>query len=242
MKKPIIGIISQNSVNNEGRSFLSKTNFSIDIKNSISESNGIPIGLLLPLNERDFTDISVDGYVFQGGTAINVEQIMAMHYAIKSDKPILGICMGMQLMALYSYMYDVFNGKIGYQESKEFLEWIKGEYFLKKVSGHDNCNPFYIQRINESLHKVNLDNNSRLSNIYGESVMMPSVHNYAVRDEYMGSMFQITGRCDDGVIEVIEGNNFDALGVQFHPEVCKDKRIFEDYIKRVRVKRRSEYY
>ena len=239
MERPIIGIVSQKVEGEKGRIFFERTSFSTVLAAKLSKQDAFPYGLVLNDNvtNEDYYRL-FDGFVFQGGNKINAEQIMAMHYAIRSGKPILGICMGMQTMAAYDYLYRLLNGNIVFEDVKRLLRAIDETYYLTAVSGHNKCDPFYIDDVEKSLHRVDLEKNCELSKIYGDHLDMPSVHNCAVCPEAVGNLFTVKGKTRDDVIEVLEGNGVNAIGVQFHPEIIPDgDTLFENFANAARLVR-----
>lgn len=91
LSKPIIGIVARKIDN------IYKVNKNIVKK--IVKNGGIPI-LILPTNFNDLLDILniCDGIIAPGGTDIYDYDRYILDYAIKNDVPILGICLGMQIM------------------------------------------------------------------------------------------------------------------------------------------------
>lgn len=106
---PIIGIVT--------RSFFSDENNSIsiiykDIENAILENNGIPIGITLNSNYKSVINLC-DGIIFQGGDDFEKYDFDALKYIYDINKPVLGICLGMQLMGVLfeGNMLDIKNHK-----------------------------------------------------------------------------------------------------------------------------------
>lgn len=91
LSKPIIGIVARKIDN------IYKVNENLVKK--IVKNGGIPI-LILPTNFNDLLDILniCDGIIAPGGTDIYDYDRYILDYAIKNDVPILGICLGMQIM------------------------------------------------------------------------------------------------------------------------------------------------
>lgn len=93
---PIIGIVT--------RSFFSDENNPIsiiykDIENAILENNGIPIGITLNGNYKSVINLC-DGIIFQGGDDFEKYDFDALKYIYDINKPVLGICLGMQLIGV----------------------------------------------------------------------------------------------------------------------------------------------
>ena len=74
-----------------------------DIVSAIYKNGGTPLGIVLNDNYKELIDIC-DGIVFQGGDSFEEYDKRALKYAYEVDKPVLGICLGMQLMGI------LFNG------------------------------------------------------------------------------------------------------------------------------------
>lgn len=100
--KPIIGIITRESISNEGHDINVIYN---DVSNSIIYSGGIPVGIMLSDNYKELIDLC-DGIIFQGGDDFEKYDMEALKYIYEINKPVLGICLGMQLMGV------LFNGKL----------------------------------------------------------------------------------------------------------------------------------
>lgn len=124
MKTPIIGIVT--------RSFISYENHKIsiiydDIINSIVKNGGIPIGIKLDNNFKKIISFC-DGIIFQGGDDFEEFDIETVKYLYAINKPVLGVCLGMQLMGM------TFDGKmIDIKDHKKNLEYAH-EVKIKKNS------------------------------------------------------------------------------------------------------------
>ncbi|MBR3198502.1 MAG: gamma-glutamyl-gamma-aminobutyrate hydrolase family protein [Bacilli bacterium] len=236
MKKPIIGMICPRNIDINSP-FKNYTKFVNTYGKRIMEAGGIPIGIIFPDGFKEEQVEMCDGFLFQGGSIIESSQISTIHYAIIKDKPIFGICLGMQTMAGYNWLYKKLNGNLTYQKIEKNFKPEDEEYFLKKKEGHDKLNPFYLSKIESSKHCVIFDKESNLYKIYGENSYFPSIHNFIVKEDIFNNshLFKVTGKSPDGVIEAIEGiksDNF-IVGVQFHPELeDKDLPIFKTFIKK----------
>ena len=244
--KPVIGIISTR-VEESDRPFVTKTNFNETYPKRIIEAGGIPVGIIFPNNEfsADALDLC-DGFVFQGGSTIYSSNINAVHYALQKEKPILGICMGMQTMVGYEWVRSEFGSDIPtYNEISSFFKPEDEDNFLCLKDGHDNLNPFYLSQIEKSKHEILLDKNSNLTAIFNTTYLnMPSVHSFSAKDKILESphqhIFKVVGRSCDGNMEAIESTNPNwwAIGVQFHPELEEENLpLFEALVSEAKVKK-----
>lgn len=108
--KPIIGIIMRPDKLMSGNEV---TCVYEDLRMSIISSGGIPLGIM-PLTDNldDFnTDIynlidMCDGIILQGGDEFYNYDLECLKYIYEKDIPVLGICLGMQLMG------SMFSGKL----------------------------------------------------------------------------------------------------------------------------------
>jgi putative glutamine amidotransferase len=130
--------------------------------------------------------------------------------------PLLGIGTGMQLL-------NVSQGGTLYLHIPEDLP--------KALPHRDAMDPNH-------RHGLVIEKDSLVERVYGENdIRVNSNHHMAIDDVAPG--FLVTGRCPDGVIEVIESLNDDwlAIGTQFHPEspsaTALDIGIFREFVRGV---------
>jgi putative glutamine amidotransferase len=122
--------------------------------------------------------------------------------ALDRDLPTLGICRGMQVMAVIS------GGSL--------------IQHLPEVLGHEGHRP----RLGSfGQHAVDIVPGSRLSEILGEHAEVSSAHHQGVGDP---GKLEVSAHAHDGIIEAIEdpARRF-ALGVLWHPEARDDSRLFD---------------
>lgn len=129
--------------------------------------------------------------------------------ALAQDLPLLGICRGMQLMAVHA------GGHL--------------HQHLPELVGHEGHRPspgVYGE------HGVRVDSASRLGAILGDRVEVRSYHHQGVTD---AGKLTVTAWAEDDTIEAVEdpGHRF-AIGVLWHPEVGTDPRIFEALVSAAR--------
>jgi putative glutamine amidotransferase len=129
-------------------------------------------------------------------------ELPLLQAALRADLPVLGICRGMQLLA-------VAHGGTLVQH-------------LPDVVGNERHRPspgVYGQ------HEVRTAPGSLVRTVLGACVVVPSYHHQGLASP--GSL-TITGRADDDTPEAVEDpeRRF-ALGVLWHPEAGDDPRLFE---------------
>jgi putative glutamine amidotransferase len=177
--------------------------------------------VLLPPDDRD-TDVlrMLDGLLLSGGPDVqpalygagpdphtvthperDTAEMMLLRAAIDRDLPVLGVCRGMQLLVAAC------GGRL--------------HQHLPDVLGHEKHRPapaVYGE------HAAAFTPGSRIAGLMGEDVTINCFHHQGVADP--GSLV-VTGRAEDGLPEAVEDpDRRFLLGVQWHPEAGRDKRIF----------------
>lgn len=218
MKKPIIGITSSHEKENGLRNY-HRTTVSIDYTKGVIEGGGIPI--VIPTT-GDIEIIKeqlnlIDGLILSGGPDINPiyygedfkekigvisperddNEIKILKEFLKTEKPILGICRGHQLLNVY------FGGTL-YQDLSYFE--------MEPLKHRQDLYPEL------EIHNVAIEKNSILENLYGESIRTNSFHHQAINK--LGEGFKVIAKSSDGIVEAIEkiDHKF-CLGIQWHPEM-----------------------
>lgn len=213
-EKPVIGITPS----------LAKNNLQInyDYIAAIEENGGIALVLPPTADEqiiKKYLKI-IDGAVFSGGPDIPAEFYgQPAHHTsqpmesqrfefekrfikaiLDSDKPALGICLGMQFS-------NVVSGGTLIQDIPELVG--------TRVS-HRNGEMY------TNFHSVGIAKGSLLAEILGKSsARIISRHHQSV--DKVGEMFVVVARSNDGVVEAIERRDGKfGLFVQWHPESLKD--------------------
>ena len=92
-----IGIVTRSSVSFENHKINILYN---EIVEAIYNNGGIPIGIVLNENYKEVLDMC-DGIIFQGGDDFEEYDLKAIKYIYEINKPVFGICLGMQLMGVY---------------------------------------------------------------------------------------------------------------------------------------------
>lgn len=134
------------------------------------------------------------GYVY---SRVDEYQLSLTKIAIESNKPILGICRGHQLI-------NVVLGGTLYQDLSEYSE---------KTLKHTQEAKRY-----EVSHKIHIEKDSRLYKLYNEETWVNSYHHQSI--EKLGKNLKVTAKASDGVVESIEHTDKKyVVGVQWHPEM-----------------------
>lgn len=148
--------------------------------------------------EKDIIDFSlslVDGIVFPGGIKITPYDRYLLERCIELKIPVLGICLGMQLLSCYKEKIEIDKNKTELNHNQE--------------SDFGFC------------HKVKISKNSKLYEILNkEEIEVNSFHQYHGTHN---SYYKISAVSEDGLIEAVEleGDVFN-IGVQWHPEISYD--------------------
>ena len=144
-----------------------------------------------------------DGILFPGGIKFTPFDRYLLERAIEKKIPVLGICLGMQMMSCY-------NEDIN----------------LNEISTDVNHN----QDLDEGYsHEVNILRGSKLDEILGvESLEVNSFHKYCVAEN---NIYKTSAISSDGIIEAIEyPSDVFNIGVQWHPEISYS---FDDNSKKI---------
>jgi len=223
MTKPIIGIIGRrdkivSTIDREGNIVL------YDYMDALDKEECSYIGLITNSNyafiEEDILKLC-DGILMTGGVEIKTYHIEIIKYAIAHDIPFLGICQGAQALAL-----STLTGAKLIPINEENSEVIHAPELKDK------------EDLPKLVHKVNLEKDSLLYNLFGPTIDVNSNHNYAT--PRVSEPMHIVGMSLDNVIEAIEHDdkNVFAVGVQWHPENMESMQpLFKEFANRTKIKR-----
>ena len=126
--------------------------------------------------------------------------------AVDAGRPFLAMCRGMHVL-------NVVRGGTLIQH-------------LPDVVGHDRHAP---DPVKMAVHDVQVSASSRLGQILGPSIAVPTRHHQAV--QRLGTGLLAVAWADDQIVEAVElqGHPF-GIGVQWHPEEAEDLRIFTELV------------
>lgn len=204
----------------------------------ISKAGGLAYILPLIL-EGDMAERimeSCDGFLFSGGPDIDARffgeenmkcngeispqrdqtELLLAGMAIERNKPVLGICRGIQLL----------NVAIGGTLHQDIISGRNPAETLKHWQEAPDWYP---------IHEVHIEESSKLYSIFGtKTLRVNSFHHQAIKETGQG--VAITARTSDGIIEAVEyqGNCF-TLAVQWHPELMWQEaplqlKLFEAFV------------
>lgn len=145
-----------------------------------------------------------DGFILPGGDTWYCLDEIVIEYAIKYDKPLLAICLGMQALS------KVLNSKT----KNVYDNTIKNDTFINHYLPDEDY-----------VHEVVIDKNSKFFSILKEEkIKVNSRHNYHI-PPFLSANY-ISARSLDGLIEGVEVKNKKfIIGVQWHPETILEKDI-----------------
>jgi len=229
MRRPLIGLTAYAQQVTYGHNELMAGMLPMTYVKAVHETGGRAV--LITPDDPD-TDVleSLDGIVFSGGgdvdptywgaerhprtdidPARDTSELMLMRAAIEADLPLLGVCRGMQVMAVAS------GGSL-----HQHLPDLVGSERHQATAGTD---PLAADASAYGRHDVVLKAGSQAAAVLGPRITVNSFHHQAVDDP--GTFIPVGWCPDDRVVEVIEdpGLTF-ALGVQWHPERTADLRVF----------------
>lgn len=235
MSAPIIGI-SGNKLIPTGNDFLghplayTPTGF----VNAIQKAGGLP--LIFPISDPQFAKDyiqQIDKLLLTGGQDIapqfyneephptiqqidlarDLFEIALIEEAVKVNKPIFGVCRGLQLLNVY------FGGTL-YQDLSLYKNWKIGHVQRK-------TNPIF------PTHSISIESKSTLADILGNNRMVNSYHHQAIKE--LATDLTATAFSKDNIIEAIEFAEQRILAVQWHPELSfeteeKDMALFNYFV------------
>lgn len=230
-KQPVIGLTSNYNDSNE---MLAKAYYE-----QVIRAGATPL-LIPPTTDRNVIVgvlDHIDGLLLTGGADVNplwvgeepsprlhninarrdLSELLLTRLAANRQIPILGICRGIQVLAM------ALDGTVQQDIYENYLP----------TGSAGSLGPSTIKHSQDAVqaeptHTVRIERDSILFSLYHkERMAVNSFHHQAVKDP--GARFRTTAVAPDGVIEAIESTEFKSImGVQWHPEHLGDEgqRLF----------------
>lgn len=230
-KQPVIGLTSNYNDSNE---MLAKAYYE-----QVIRAGATPL-LIPPTTDRNVIVgvlDHIDGLLLTGGADVNplwvgeepsprlhninarrdLSELLLTRLAANRQIPILGICRGIQVLAM------ALDGTVQQDIYENYLPTGPAGSLGPSTIKHSQD---AVQA--EPTHTVRIERDSILFSLYHkERMAVNSLHHQAVKDP--GARFRTTAVAPDGVIEAIESTEFKSImGVQWHPEHLGDEgqRLF----------------
>lgn len=188
----------------------------------VVENDGIPVGIVSEDGYAIDEELGLcDSFLICGGARIYPYHFQVVDHAVRSNKSVLGICLGMQVICSY-FQVLAESRRRNYKGSLlELYGQMKkeGYMFTEPVDHHwDVAMTRY--NIDDTKHRVNIKEGTRLFGLVKrDHIMAATMHKYRVRN--VPECLTISAEAEDGTVEALEyGENI--LGVQFHPEVERE--------------------
>ena len=192
-----------------GRQSKDRTIFNQEIINVIYKYNCLPLGIIVDPSRNNFDQLKplidlCDGFILQGGNMYYDIDIKITKYLHQHNIPTLGICLGMQTMAVA----------------------INGSMIIGKLSNHNSTNQY--------VHNIIIDENSKLYQIIKKrQIAVNSRHNDNIinTDLKISSIAKSNESIIESIEDPTK--NF-FIGVQWHPETLMDENsiaLFENFFK-----------
>tara|TARA_Y100001970_G_scaffold195429_1_gene237530 strand:+ start:2566 stop:3309 length:744 start_codon:yes stop_codon:yes gene_type:complete len=220
---------------------------------AIKEYNGTPV-IISPNQNNIVEELIFDGLMLTGGGDVSPSlysermsssdddmcfgtslerdtvELNLIKKALSDNKPILGICRGMQLLNVY------FGGTL--IQNVDLLHFENMYKFRNNTVGQGNFDAQKYKEIESDFHHIFITLGSIFATILGSGGLLKvnSRHHQGISHKELASIFTASAySIEDGIIEAYENKEHSILGVQFHPERKKEHpkqvmRIFENFV------------
>lgn len=239
MRKPIIGIISTLTMNNETNIFHDVHKVINSYTKKITESGGVPIGIVMPDGNINLEALELcDGILIPGGNKVYRYLIQTLQFAIIKNKPVLGICLGGEAISIFSALSKKidFSKNLSLDETNKIWQELKiknnNELLIRLPKDNYHSNKHIKDNdFTNAKHPILIKKDSLIYDIYNKTEIQ-GVSFHAFDFKLVEGEFTISGYAPDGVKEVIEHTNPEIfmLGVHFHPELEKENLLFNRLI------------
>lgn len=212
MKKPLIGIVPLVDTARESYWMLP------GYMQGVEQAGGVPVMLPLTDDAEALRQLAAtcDGFLLPGGQDVSPalygaaaspqcgetspardameKQLLGM--VLAADKPVLGICRGIQVM-------NVVLGGTLYQDIKPFEHVPHNDHWAK-------------------VHTVTVRRGTLLSRLLGQDTVLVNSQHHQAADRIAPEL-EIAALSEDGIVEALEKPDAHfCLGVQWHPEWLSD--------------------
>ncbi|HYV97457.1 MAG TPA: gamma-glutamyl-gamma-aminobutyrate hydrolase family protein [Gemmatimonadaceae bacterium] len=226
MSRPLIGITTQSlqAIDGIPETLPPSVVMNQQYHLAVAAAGGAPV--LVPLIAADEDALRaiyerLDGVLLPGGVDIepsaygetphaklgrvdparDTTELTLARWALADDKPLLGVCRGIQVMNVACH------GALHQDIASEMPDAGKHDWFAETGKGRDFI-----------AHTVRTEAGSKLHEMLGDECEVNSLHHQAINA--LGTGLRVTAVAPDGVIEGIECDAATfAVGVQWHPEV-----------------------
>ncbi|MBQ2697890.1 MAG: gamma-glutamyl-gamma-aminobutyrate hydrolase family protein [Clostridia bacterium] len=217
--KKIVGIVPSARLFETDDPYQDRYTFINSYALRLAENGGAPIGLLSQNGRLLPEPLELtDALLICGGTKILPFHFEAVDYAVRSGKPLLGVCLGMQVIHAYFLVADE-AGRRGYEGPLlDLYEQMKKErhMFVLPVEHHWDV-PIRRGQEEAVKHPLRIAPGSLLHRLLGQDeIRGASMHHYRVNNP--SPRLTRSAHTADGTIEALEYGE-QILGIQFHPEV-----------------------
>ena len=237
MKKIVVGILPQIKLNTDDNPYNDKYEFLDLYSKRIIECGAVPVGICLNNGNLDYSSLEIcDVFLLPGGNRVDKCYYQTIEYAIKNNKPLLGVCLGLEGMSIFSMVLEnmtELTEKSFYETYTKLKEENEGTLLAKIPSPniHGDIIVNY-DNVDTARHEIEIiDKDSILYEIFKKDKLnVVSLHSH--NPKWIGKYFKTTAVAVDGVVEAIEykDKNYFIVGVHFHPEWDEDKLIFKRLI------------
>jgi putative glutamine amidotransferase len=217
MARPLIGITVDNADGDNGRKYESNVAYS----RTVAESGGVPLLLPQEVELAAYYATFCDGLILTGGDDARSEAFgvpahpearcvdpgrqlfeLALLDSLATRRPVLGVCLGMQLMALHA------GGRLDQHLPDNFPDAVETHQH-----NHRHSVIFGVEK--SALLATKECGEYRLRNDLASETVVSS-HHQAVVD---AGRLRVVATAPDGVIEAIDDPSLPFyVGVQWHPE------------------------